>query len=193
MNSKSFLAIVLGLGLWAGTIRAQGQTAPYLLLSSTRPLPAPAAAPDNPNSSCGKVALAELAQLLKGEPFDVAPILQTPAPPEGFSLAELARLGEANQLGLAAVKWNREGELPVPSLIHLSRGHYAVLAAQHGGRYRMLDPLWGPRWFTLDQIKTQASGNLLIPEAWLKNHVSSYTSLYRSPSHWHKLLTQSGQ
>src|SRR5579859_850171 len=177
MNFKSSLAMMLGLGLWAGTVRAQSQTAPYLLLSSARPSPVRAVAPDNPNSSCGKMALAELARLLKGDTFDARSILQTPAPPEGFSLEQLAELADANGLGLTAVKWNGEGELPAPSLIHWSRGHYAVLVAQDGRGCRLLDTLWGPRWAGLDEIKGQASGNFLIPKEWLKTRVSSYTPL----------------
>lgn len=177
MNFKTSLVMVLGLGLWAGTVRAQNQTAPYLLLSSARPSSSAEAALDNPSSSCGKVALAELARLLKGEPFDADPILQTPTPPEGFSLAKLARLAEANGLSLSAVEWAGQGELPVPCLIHWSFGHYAVIVAGDGQRYRVLDHLWGLRWFSLDEIKEQTSGNLLVPEAWLKTHVSSYRPL----------------
>ncbi|MBK7821932.1 MAG: peptidase domain-containing ABC transporter [Tessaracoccus sp.] len=59
----------------------------------------------------------------------------------------------------------RIGELPLPSVIHLSRQHYVVAdKVRRDGSVRVMDPAVGRRTFGRDELREQASGLVLVAE-----------------------------
>src|SRR5690349_479708 len=99
------------------------------------------------SQNCGAVALAQLAHALQLAPDAEQAILKAPAPPGGFSLAELKILGAESGLKLEAVRLAKDTELPVPCIVHWKMGHYGVIVGKRSSKFEMMDGLTGrPVW-----------------------------------------------
>ena len=82
----------------------------------------------------------------------------------GCSMKSLIELAASSGLGLeAGQRPFSSGELPVPSIIHLSQNHYVALLGRRNGWIRAYDPLWGVRHFRPEVLNQEASGYFLVP------------------------------
>jgi RHS repeat-associated protein len=117
------------------------------------------------SQSCGAVALSQLAHVLQSGTKVEERILNTPAPKNGFSLAELQGLAATNGMKLEAVRPSNGGEIPVPSIVHWKVGHYGVLVAKRGLSYRVIDERSGGGvWVDSRTMQIYGSGVFLAPE-----------------------------
>ncbi|GMU65361.1 MAG: hypothetical protein AMXMBFR36_16350 [Acidobacteriota bacterium] len=58
------------------------------------------------------------------------------------------------------------GEIPVPSVVHLTSNHYSAIVREEKGRYLLDDPcLGGELWVTREVLLTESSGFFFVPEA----------------------------
>ena len=117
------------------------------------------------SQNCGAVALAQLAHALQLAPDAEQAILKAPAPPGGFSLAELKAIGAENGLHLEAVRLAKETEIPIPCIVHWKIGHYGVIVAKRTSHYQVLDGLSGRGvWLSAQLIHINGSGAFLVAE-----------------------------
>ncbi len=113
---------------------------------------------------CGALALENLAKAVKGPAFKPTGLVRTPAPVTGFSLAKLGEMAEREGLGLVAVKWGVDRQVPVPSVVHWRTDHYAAIVARMPGACKVIDPiLKTAQWLTEADIREEASGFFLTP------------------------------
>ena len=83
----------------------------------------------------------------------------------GTSLAELDVLADAAGINLGAARWNGQGPIPVPSILHWKLGHFSPIVERQGDRYRIVDvALGGTLWVSRATIAEEGSGHFLIPE-----------------------------
>jgi len=73
--------------------------------------------------SCGVWALDALARAVGTNRISTSSWAGLVPPPNGFSLADLQRIGEQAGLRLLAVERAKSDGLPVPSIMHWRRGH----------------------------------------------------------------------
>ncbi len=111
---------------------------------------------------CGVDAVAQMAfntRLL----IDPCEVLNVAASPDGFSLADLVRLGRRLRMELVAVQRLGGNELIVPSVFHWKLNHYSAIVGRTNGLYKVVDPiLGGVRWLSADVINDEASGYFLV-------------------------------
>lgn len=112
---------------------------------------------------CGAMALSDLAR----DPAPGATLLRammlTKAPAEGFSLAGVAELAARYGHSPLMVKWRTPGAIPVPSVAHLSVGHFVAVTAVDGGRYRVEDAgLRRQLWMEAADLEAELSGYFLV-------------------------------
>lgn len=57
------------------------------------------------------------------------------------------------------------GEIPVPSVVHLTSNHYSAIVREEKGRYLLDDPcLGGELWVTREVLLAESSGYFFVPE-----------------------------
>jgi RHS repeat-associated protein len=111
--------------------------------------------------ACGRQAMAILWTLVNGS--QVPGVLRTPGR-DDVTLGDLQALGRQAGLPVDAVVRPAEAEPVVPSVVHLSIGHYVVLAQTDGDRYLLRAPgLGGELWVTRDALAHEISGYCLVP------------------------------
>lgn len=58
------------------------------------------------------------------------------------------------------------GEIPVPSVVHLTSNHYSAIVREEKGRYLLDDPcLGGELWVTREVLLAESSGFFFVPES----------------------------
>ncbi|BDI08049.1 peptidase domain-containing ABC transporter [Sphaerotilus microaerophilus] len=117
-------------------------------------------------SECG---LACLAMLLNhhGTVTDLATLrARHGTVPQGMTLADLARIAQAEQLSVRAVRLGlRElAQLRLPCILHWDLGHFVVLTEIRRGRCLIADPATGTRWLDRKEVSARFSGIAL--ELW---------------------------
>src|SRR5260370_6544146 len=113
---------------------------------------------------CGTLALKAVGQALQPGNAALEDLPDAGSPTNGFSLADLASLGQQRGVSLAAVRREAGTELVVPSVIHWQQNHYAAIVAQdETNGFLVVDPTFGrPLWLPADVINEEASGAFLI-------------------------------
>jgi RHS repeat-associated protein len=114
---------------------------------------------------CGVVALDKVAHAMNAQ-HDRGNLMATQGKVGGFSLSELQGLSEDFQLGMKMVFMESpNATLIVPSVIHMSVGHYAAITDVIQDGFRVEDPTNGRyRWLTQEEILEEASGYFIVPE-----------------------------
>ena len=139
-------------------VRLPVWTAALLTLSAAETARPPLA------NTCGAGALYEVGRMLQPGNPNLGALLELPAPPEGFSLAEMAELSGAYHLGLVAASRTDPGPIAVPSIAHVQPNHYVAVLARERAGYRMFDPANGQTQFVdARQFESRLSGAFLIP------------------------------
>src|SRR5688572_24370235 len=68
-------------------------------------------------------------------------------------------------LRVRAAWLSSSGELPVPSIIHLSSEHFVAVRERRGAFYQVYDrALLGTRWLTVSEILREASGCVIVSD-----------------------------
>ncbi len=122
----------------------------------------------------GPWALQELLWAAKpGSPIN-ATLDAVHASPAGTSLPELRDLSKQVGLSLQIAKWNKASEtIPVPSVVHLSLGHFAAIVEVRGDRVLLRDRiLGGDIWMRRAALQEETSGYFLVasgrlPDGWV--------------------------
>jgi hypothetical protein len=130
-----------------------------------------------PSSSyrCGWLVLGQLSAAVRGQGpkatnekdfYNESNLFQS------CSMQSLVQLAQAEQWSLVAVERPAgAADLPVPSLMHLSQGHYIALLGAERGLILAYDPIFGRRHFRPEVLNSEASGRFLvavgqIPQGW---------------------------
>jgi hypothetical protein len=114
---------------------------------------------------CGTLALENVARELKLTNFNTGYVRSLPSPVEGFTMTTLSDLAAKESLRLVPVAASKVESLVVPSIVHWKQEHYAAIIEEKAGRYRVVDPTFGtPRWLSLKDIQTEASGYFMVPQ-----------------------------
>src|SRR5260370_11374138 len=116
------------------------------------------------NNNCGSIALARLTRALRVEARAADRILSAVPPVAGFSVRELLELGRSNGVALEAVSLPAGAEIPAPSIVHWSYGHFSAILESQDGRCLVGDPLFGGRvWLPASRIRAGVDSVLLVP------------------------------
>jgi len=88
------------------------------------------------------------------------------ASPQGMTLADLARVAQAEHLATRAVRLETDelSQLRLPCVLHWDLAHFVVLVAVEGRHCRIVDPASGERRIGLDELSRRFTGVAL--EAW---------------------------
>ena len=111
-------------------------------------------------NQCGTFALSRfLGEAAAGWPD----VLRIPPPRGGFSLRELSDLSAGLGVELVPARRIEGSELPVPSIVHLSQGHYITLTRKEGLLFETWDASTPQtsRWRSANEINQGASGFFL--------------------------------
>ncbi len=112
---------------------------------------------------CGPLALGTVFAALQPDAPAPRRLAEIPSPPTGFSLAEVARLGEEIGFPVTAVRPS-ENSIPVPSVVHWRSNHYAAITRFHEGRYLVEDPTFQRNvWMAPETLQRESSGFFLVP------------------------------
>jgi ATP-binding cassette, subfamily B, bacterial CvaB/MchF/RaxB len=117
-------------------------------------------------SECG---LACIAMLLAqhGTITDLATLRRRHgAVPQGMTLLDLARVAKAEQLTTRAVRVDLSDlkQLRLPAILHWSMGHFVVLHEINSNKYQVIDPAYGERTFSAEEMSNNFTG--VAMEAW---------------------------
>ncbi len=122
---------------------------------------------------CGPYGLKSLA-------LSKSPGLQTTRSPEevdqiiktadstkrGTNLEQLKDLARKLDLDLSPVKRKSGSQIPVPSLVHWSKGHFAAILEESNGFYKIEDPTFdsdGTKWVSAAALNAESDGYFMIP------------------------------
>lgn len=114
-------------------------------------------------SECG---LASLLMILNYYGYEVPLTVfreKYPCPRGGFSLYELYRIAQLEQLEPEAFRVDLE-DIPkeyLPCILHYERGHFVVLEAYKKNKYTIIDPSSGKRRISFSELKSEYSGAML--------------------------------
>jgi ATP-binding cassette, subfamily B, bacterial CvaB/MchF/RaxB len=88
------------------------------------------------------------------------------AMPQGMTVTDLARVAAAEQLATRAVRveLHELAQLRLPIILHWDLGHFVVLREIRGDRHLIIDPAFGERSLTLEELSPRFSG--VAVEAW---------------------------
>ncbi len=88
------------------------------------------------------------------------------ATPQGMTLVDLVRVAEVERLATRAVRVDLADipRLRLPCILHWDLGHFVVLSRVRGNRFHIVDPAFGERVLTREQLSPRFSGVAL--EAW---------------------------
>lgn len=121
---------------------------------------------------CGPYALAQMLGALSGDPARYTKLMMTRTGPRGSSLAQLATWAKAAGVDVQTVQRTNALDMPVPSLVHFTAGHFAALVRRDGDRYLLRDPaVNGDQWVSGAALHEEGSGLVLVagssvPEGW---------------------------
>lgn len=115
---------------------------------------------------CGLYSLDQLGRLTQPGQFPSKMIVDVESSTNGFTAADLVRIGAVAGLRMHAALLNGLTDLPVPSIVHLSSEHFIVITEQRGNFYGIYDTAEpGPRWLTAQEIALEASGCIIVSDA----------------------------
>jgi ATP-binding cassette, subfamily B, bacterial CvaB/MchF/RaxB len=86
--------------------------------------------------------------------------------PQGMTLLDMAKVAQAEHLTTRALRLELSDlkQLRLPCVLHWSMGHFVVLRDIKANQYHVIDPAFGERSFTLDEISEHFTG--IAMEAW---------------------------
>jgi RHS repeat-associated protein len=115
---------------------------------------------------CGLYCLDQLGRLTQPGQFLPKDVLETDSSTNGFSAADLVRIGTKAGLHVHAGQLSDFNILPVPCVVHLRSEHFVVVRERQGAFYRVLDPVaFGPKSLTATEIAQEATGCVLLNDA----------------------------
>jgi RHS repeat-associated protein len=114
---------------------------------------------------CGPAALQALMLALKPGAAMPKVLTEFKGSLEGTTLTEMQTLARQAGAKVQMVRRTTATEVPVPSIVHWSVGHYATVLEHRDGRYRIIDKSRGNEfWITAETLFDESSGYFLIPE-----------------------------
>jgi hypothetical protein len=115
---------------------------------------------------CGLYCLDQLGRLTQPGQFLPKNVLEIASSTNGFTAADLVRLGTSAGLRVHAAVLASTNGLPVPSILHLKCEHFIFLREQRGAFFNVLDPVaYGPKWVTLDDLLEEMTGCVVVSDA----------------------------
>jgi len=112
---------------------------------------------------CGIYCLDQLGRLTQEGQFDSVALSETVSQPDGFSIADLIRIGAGTGLKVRAVAVPDFDRLPIPCVVHLGVDHFVVVRERRGAFVEVLDPVrYGATWLTLPELAADATGAVLV-------------------------------
>ena len=113
---------------------------------------------------CGPMALENLLHAEGATPASVSFINDYRSGTHGVTLAEVSQLADRAKLTHVLIHRTIDEPVPVPSIVHWKVHHFAAIVGQHGDRFHLADPTFGPDlWVTRSALDADASGYFLVP------------------------------
>ena len=108
---------------------------------------------------CGLYCLDQLGWLTQPGQFVPKDIVETASSPNGFTAADLVRIGTKAGLRVRAALLTSPTNIPVPCVMHLDSEHFVMLSEKRGAFYCVYDTIApGQKWLTASEIAREASG-----------------------------------
>ena len=116
--------------------------------------------------NCGLLCLDELGRLTQPGQYNSQTIANTASSTNGFTAADLVRIGKSASLRLHAAMTSDLTNLPLPSIVHLRSEHFVVVREHRGAFYGVSDPVIGaPRWLLAGELANEATGCVIVSDA----------------------------
>jgi len=115
---------------------------------------------------CGLYCLDQLGRLTQPGQYRPKDITEAESSTNGFSAAELIRIGTAVGLRISTAQIVDLTNLPVPSIVHLRSQHFIVVREKRGAFYNVYDTVAGsPKWLLAGELADEATGCVLVSDA----------------------------
>jgi RHS repeat-associated protein len=118
---------------------------------------------------CGPYAVSNVATKINGRK-DSGWLKSIKSPKQGFSLNEVGKMAEGQNLKMQAARRIPGASVIVPSVVHWKLDHYGALIEEKGGKYLLKDPTFKvEQWIDADVLDQESSGYFLVPSGPLPN------------------------